>query len=336
MPAKKFNRNPFNEKLIHRFFFETLYCDKQNRDLLVPSNIKQDLKKLNLVVPEASIVEGGYRPDFKLYFKGMEKTVAVEIKWHSKDLKENQKEALIGDTDTNGNRGYVLSFDDEDIEVEHVQIDKELFENWLIKRVKSLWNDAYSYKIEKQIGKRTWIVILRGKSIQNFQKMVKQHRDNFWAFQNTPFIMKNLLEIKHRDEIIFLLVKASGNERQALQRDSREKLDVLSFFVGNIKEPYVMYLKGPKATFFEGRDDLSVNNRKWPHFIEFTEEAYMKFEQNACINRNNFSKSLRKKIADSCNKKGKGIPILLDDIEANELKSELRLECNRLNKVVAI
>ena len=39
---KKLNRNAFNEKLIHRYYFETLYLDKKERINFSPSLKKNE------------------------------------------------------------------------------------------------------------------------------------------------------------------------------------------------------------------------------------------------------------------------------------------------------
>ena len=49
---KKINRNAFNEKLIHRYLFETYYLDKKERINLVPKRLQSKMSGLNLVVPE--------------------------------------------------------------------------------------------------------------------------------------------------------------------------------------------------------------------------------------------------------------------------------------------
>ena len=93
MLKKTINRNAFNEKLIHRYYFETFYLDRKKRKELVPDFLKKKVTKLNLIVPEDTIYYKNYRADFTLYFKDDDKGYPVEIKWHSKKL--NKKNQLI-------------------------------------------------------------------------------------------------------------------------------------------------------------------------------------------------------------------------------------------------
>ena len=83
---KTINRNPFNEKLIHRYYLESLYFFENTIDksLLIPKleNPRIKFNNLALVVPEDARKKG-YRPDFTLYFKNYQKEVPVEVKWKS-------------------------------------------------------------------------------------------------------------------------------------------------------------------------------------------------------------------------------------------------------------
>ena len=88
---KKLNRNAFNEKLIHRYYFETLYLDKKERINLVPPSLKKRMKDLNLIVPEDVKSFKNYRADFSLYFKNDPKFYPVEVKWKASDLKKNNQ-----------------------------------------------------------------------------------------------------------------------------------------------------------------------------------------------------------------------------------------------------
>jgi len=58
---KTINRNAFNEKLIHRYFFERIYLEKDIRKNLVPSFLKNKISTLNLVVPEHTQIYTNYR-----------------------------------------------------------------------------------------------------------------------------------------------------------------------------------------------------------------------------------------------------------------------------------
>ena len=73
---KTINRNPFNEKLIHRYYLESLYFfdNTIDKSSLIPKleNPRIKFNNLALVVPEDAR-KIGYRPDFTLYFKNYQK-----------------------------------------------------------------------------------------------------------------------------------------------------------------------------------------------------------------------------------------------------------------------
>jgi hypothetical protein len=196
MAKKTLNRNAFNEKLIHRYFFERIYLDKNIRKTLVPEHLKNKVSQLNLVVPEHVQEYNGYRADFTLYFKHDNNPYPVEIKWKSSDFKaQNQIDALIK------NNGFLVSFDKpENEKIPYVIINKEDFESWLIERIDTLWEEALSTKVETKVGDKTWLVALRGTSAKNnFHKMKNEcgSKTNFWAFKNDMSAMRNILHLEH-------------------------------------------------------------------------------------------------------------------------------------------
>ena len=64
---KKINRNAFNEKLIHRYLFERYYFGtSQQRKRLLPERLQK--YQINLIVPEGSKIDAGYRVDLEIFF----------------------------------------------------------------------------------------------------------------------------------------------------------------------------------------------------------------------------------------------------------------------------
>jgi len=322
MLKKTINRNAFNEKLIHRYYFETFYLDKKKRKELVPDFLKTKVTKLNLIVPEDTIYYKDYRADFTLYFKEDEKGYPVEIKWHSKEFnKKNQLNSLTK------HNGFLVSFDSPKNQiVPHVMIDNNHFKRWLIKRVDTLWDDSISSRVMQKTGEKTWIVILRGKgALDNFHRMRKncKNKTNFWAFKNEKYAVENLLNLEIGDEMIFLFVKSTHPEGSALIPDSKNKLELLEVYFTKIELPYYMVLEEERSTFFEKRVDLPINKRIWPHFFDFKmTDSYIP-DIEKYLERKKFSTDLRRKIADSSNRGG--ILMSISSVDAKELKGQIRL-----------
>ena len=89
---KKINRNPFNEKLIHRYLFDRLYFGEKNiKTSLLPERYQS--RTINLIVPEKK--QKDYRADLTIFFKDLGEGVPVEVKWNSKSsFGDNQFEYL--------------------------------------------------------------------------------------------------------------------------------------------------------------------------------------------------------------------------------------------------
>ena len=124
---KKINRNAFNEKLIHRYLFERYYFAPKNiRNKLLPTNYHKDT--VNLIAPEDSKKEDGYRADLTIFFKDKKEGVPVEVKWFGKGLtKQNQIQYLLK------HNGFIVSFGEieEKSPVQHITIDPNDFLDWI-------------------------------------------------------------------------------------------------------------------------------------------------------------------------------------------------------------
>jgi hypothetical protein len=320
--VKKINRNAFNEKLIHRYLFETYYLDKKERINLVPKRLQSKMSGLNLVVPEDVKSFDDYRADFSLYFKGDSNFYPVEVKWKSSDLKKsNQLQALAN------NNGFLVSFDKPNIDhIDHATINKDHFQNWLIKRVELLYEESLSDKVEIKQGSGKWIVILRSKhALNNFSKMegmMGKTSKRFWAFKNSMFVMRNLLNVKKGDEMIFLFIKTTHPEGSAMIPASNNNFELYKACFTKITEPYYMELEGKKSTFFEGNDIPAISERKWPHFFNFDIQEEHNFEPSVFVERRTMEKDLKTRIANSANQGG--VLESLTDLQLQEIKAIVR------------
>ncbi|TMP72449.1 hypothetical protein [Pseudoalteromonas sp. S1608] len=318
---KSINRNAFNEKLIHRYYFEKIYLDRVIRKDLVPEFLRKKVKYLNLVVPEDTLEMDGYRPDFSLFFKGDDKSYPVEIKWKSSDLsKQNQIDAL------KKNNGFLVSFDEpKDTSLPHVVINKYDFEKWLIMRIDTLWEEALSTKVTTKVGTKTWVVALRGQSAKdNFDKMLANtsKSNSFWAFKNDMSAMENILHLEQGDEMVFIFFKALGkNEGSKMKLNSTEKIEVHSAYTTKIDDPYYMVLNSARSSFFES-GNIPINKRVWPHFFDFTIDDTFKFPNKLLLSRGEMSETLRNQITESANHGG--VLMELNKVDSKYLKGQLR------------
>jgi hypothetical protein len=266
---KKFNRNAFSEKMIHRYLFERYYfSDKVTQNSLLPQEYRNG--EINLVVPEENTDKESYRADLSIYFKKRVHGVPVEVKWSAKDLKEqNQIEYL------KKNNGFLVSFsqvkEDKYKGVNHVAINTEDFQNWIAQNISKLTRESLAYQTEfgeSAITPQYWIVFLRNTGHINFERMLKQYPTaNFWAFNQQKEALKNILDIQKGDYCLFLL--GIDKEAQKLTNKTDKKIEYVAWYSTRIKEPYFMDLNSERSTFFE-KSEIPINERKWPHFISFS------------------------------------------------------------------
>jgi hypothetical protein len=276
---KQINRNPFNEKIIHRYVLELLYGITGADDLAARARLLHSSwprTGINLVVPEASVESDEYRPDFHIYFKSDDKPRPIEIKWLSKDLKDHQLKHI------RDSGGVLIALDRRDdlSPAESKAIDAAHFEEWLARRARSLWRDSLASFIGVR-GEARWVVVLHGAAAEgNFDRMKALARKGgeqaFWAFKNNAVAVKAQLGASAGDIVIFLFVTTAGVKTASGTVEGNRLVvdgDNLGITINRavlceIRTPHFMAINGPISTFFEqGRP--SINNRKWPHFINF-------------------------------------------------------------------
>ena len=273
---KTLNRNPFNEKLLHRFYLEALYfySDDFQKKKLIPDGLGDEIKTSNLilVVPEDSsrTNQTGYRQDFSLYFKGYKPAIPVEIKWKSSDFKAEHQVGYI----KNNNGFLVVLHKDVEVEVPCVEIEPEYFQEWMAQRIFTLTGDSLASKGISAESSTQWLVALRGDQpkgpLDNFKRMRDATKQYFWAFANNAYGKEQIFDLKKGDKMVFLFFK-SGKDRTALKIDSRNrKIDIFGWAEVQITDPYYICLEGEQADFFEQKgEQTNVSDRKWVHFIDF-------------------------------------------------------------------
>jgi hypothetical protein len=254
-----------------------------------------------------------------LYFKNDNNPYPVEIKWKSSEFnKPNQIAAL------KKNNGFLVSFDEpSNKDLSFVKIDTEDFQKWLIERIQTLWEESLSTRVETKTGSKTWVVTLRGKkAYDNFIKMKLKCKtsSNFWAFKNDLKAMANILNLEKGDEMIFLFVKTSGNERSAMMPDSTNEIDLMEAYFTKIEDPYYVVLEGENSKIFE-KEPL-INKRIWPHFFDFKRIEDFDFINSIKLSRRQMTKELRARIADSANHGG--VLMEISKVDSSNLKAQIR------------
>ncbi|HZH77511.1 MAG TPA: hypothetical protein VEY88_15915 [Archangium sp.] len=319
---KRINRNPFNEKLIHRYLLELFYgIPRPDRDAirrLLPEEFHHS--SINVVVPEAHLPKQGYRPDLTLFFRRKQEGVPLEVKWAAASLPEHQRKYL------STRCGILVSLDRLDqlkqsnLGVHCAQIDWEHFRDWFARSSLRLLRDAFP----TTTSPNTWIVVLRGDHArENFDRMLeKGSRGAFWAFKNNPTSIRYVLELAKNDNILFLFVSTSAAGKGRSREGNKLMLDaatrmisVVDWYQGVITDPYYMALEGTRSTFFE-RGNPAINDRYWPHFISFNVVAQCRSTPSEFV-RGYFAGPF----AESANQGG--IPVRLTPAHWDELRSIL-------------
>ena len=270
---KKINRNAFNEKLIHRYLFEQYYFGTaSDRNKLLPDRLHGS--KVNLIVPEGSKTEARYRADLEIFFKGKKRGVPVEVKWHLNDFKkDNQKNyirkengfvVVLGDTDQKSYEG-----------IDVVTIDHDDFANWIAENISRLSRESLIYQAgSKNLSSKSqyWVVFLKGgpkgPAVKNFDRMLESDPAKpFWAFRQHPKALEHILDMQKGDKLIFIFA-SSGSMAQP--KSPKAKIKVYRYYICNIIEPYYMALDNSRGLFFEDQKTRpEINNRHWPHFVDF-------------------------------------------------------------------
>ncbi|MDO8650232.1 MAG: hypothetical protein Q7K33_02875 [Candidatus Berkelbacteria bacterium] len=271
---KKINRNAFNEKLIHRYLFEQYYFgSSQQRKGLLPERLHR--LQVNLIVPEGSKTEAGYRADLEIFFKNKLNGVPVEVKWHLDDFRKDNQKKYIREND-----GFlvVLGETEEKIfeGIDVVTIDHDDFADWIADNISRLSRESLIYQAEsKKLSSKNqyWVVFLKGgatgPAMNNFHRMLKSKKTKpFWAFRQNPKALPHILDMQRGDRIIFLFGKAGLG--MAMQKDPKTEVVLCGYYFCNIAEPYYMALDNSRGLFFEDAERKpGINDRKWPHFFDF-------------------------------------------------------------------
>ena len=314
---KKINRNPFNEKLIHRYLFDRLYFGNNHiKKILLPKQYQSLV--INLIVPEKK--QKDYRADLTIFFKDKDEGVPVEVKWNSK--------SSFGDNQFNylkQNGGFIISFDDTKYDsIDNIKIDSEDFSKWIALNISRLTRESLIYQANiKNLsqGSQYWLVFLRGNAHNNWEKMLDSNiKKNFWAFRQNRRALRNIFDIQKDDKIIFIKGFAKG-ENQGMKNNPKFEFQYSGWYQAKVLEPYYMNLDNKSGNFFEANFNLNPGQRKWPHFIDFNiEDSY----SGKVINYGKRGE-LSKALADS-NNNGFGTPAPLSDREYLSLMDKLRFQ----------
>lgn len=270
---KKINRNAFNEKLIHRYLFEQYYFgSSQQRKKLLPERLHK--YQLNLIVPEGSKKEEKYRADLDLFFRGHEKGIPVEIKWHINDFKKDNQKNYIRQEN-----GFVVVLGETDQKtfegIDVVTIDHDDFADWIAENISQLSRESLIYQAgSKRLSEKGqyWVVFLKGgdhgDAAKNFDRMLKSKpKNDFWAFRQHAKALPHILDMQKGDKIFFIFAVSRG---MAQPKDPRTEIKVVRYYICNIIEPYYMALDNYRGLFFEDQNkNPKINDRRWPHFIDF-------------------------------------------------------------------
>lgn len=315
MTVKKLNRNAFNEKIIHRYLFERLYFGKADElKKLLP--VKYHNYKINLITPEES--KKDYRADLVIYFKEIKEGVPVEVKWNSKSsIGKNQIDFL------KENNGIIYSFDSLSsnyTNISNITIDYNDFQLWISHNISKLTRESLIYQAKissASKGHQFWIVYLRGTAHSNWDRMIKNSKNHFWAFKQNRKALKNIFDIQKGDYCLF--IKGLASEGMGMSKNPSLKFEYLGWYLTKIKEPYYMALDVKKGTFFEEKE-LPINERRWPHFMDFD-------IIESCESKKRINYGKRQELADSfanSANNGGGTPVPLNNRQWESLIDKLR------------
>jgi hypothetical protein len=110
---------------------------------------------------------------------------------------------------------------------------------------------------------------LNGAAIKNFDRMLKSKPGkSFWAFRQHPKALPFILDMQKGDKLIYIFGKAGKS--MAMPLSPKTEVVIYRYYICNIVEPYYMVLDNQRGLFFEDTQTTpGINNRKWPHFVDF-------------------------------------------------------------------
>lgn len=196
------------------------------------------------------------------------------MKWHLIDFKKDNQKNYIKQEN-----GFVVVLGETDIKtfegIDVVTIDHDDFGDWIADNISRLSRESLIYQAEsKNFSSKSqyWVVFLKGgkngPAVQNFKRMISTKPNHpFWAFRQNPKALPYILDMQKGDKIIFIFGKA-GNS-MAMPLSPKTEVVIYRYYICNIVEPYYMALDDQRGIFFEDQKKPGINNRKWPHFVDF-------------------------------------------------------------------
>lgn len=319
---KEINRNPFNEKLLHRYLLERFYMDTKKINYLLPEEYRS--KKINIVVPESSQI--GYRADFEIYFKEESEPLFIEIKWGESTLKKEQLDFLQQNKSCLWSLKEFSEKQKEELKQRNIYYDVIKHEDiliWIRQRISKLWQDTLTNN-DISLGNNNWLVVLRGVHTHlNWKKMLQEtNKSRFWAFTNNKLAISSALNMVKGDKIYFLLFQGGGGfnnlpiDRKKIKQDFSFKL-----YECVVSNPHYFSLDNNRGTFFESDQILEVSKRRWVHFIDFIilqehDEFVVPFSVK---NDNPFSNQKLWETIASSTFQGGGSPLLIQEEHLNSM-----------------
>lgn len=280
---KRHNRAVFTERLLHRYLWETYYEGGAAARRLLPDHLRTT--PINLVVPEM-VTKEGYNVDLELHMKDRAAAVPVEVKWQPSEFKKDNQVSYLQKHD-----GFGVSFAPtptgtiKGTDIPLVAIDRAAFLEWLAKNISRLAVETMEAKGgESSAAPSHWLMMLKGQQmIANFRRMraaVKAgaHSRPFWAFQNKPGTVRDLLQMRVGDRVLVIDGHIRGAKGHFLEGGSKAAqkhlLETTEWWWATVRTPYFMVVDPADAlgTFFESGAP-AIGDRVWPHFIDFDLEA---------------------------------------------------------------
>lgn len=277
-----------DEKVLQQYYFETfMLADKAARQKLLPEKFKDyapdsAVKGLNPECKAGGVDSGSnHYADFVLY--AMPKTgyppINIEIKWNIDDFEKQPQRfnyyngiAAKGFVVAVRAKGEVCkdTVDNGRIPVKYVDADD--FRQWFVKNAYLVASQAISNKFglkpERQTGPRYWVIYIADPALHHYK--THGRKKHIWAFKdnNNP---KNIMNILHRDVVIFVGLKYLKTARNPQPYDAKSKsqgkdwgIDLLEVRIVSNGFHLNYSNKSPYACFDEKWSDVGRATGRYP------------------------------------------------------------------------
>lgn len=298
------NQKLINEKSLQRYIYEIMtYGNKEKFKSLFPAKFKNFAKKkVKIIIPEYPIYynnnQNKHLADFRIIFND-NSYLNIEVEWKVSRYNHGKE---VYDTAYRGDKGFLIVIHndrklDHFIEEDNITvITAEDFSYWYTKKSKQFVDGTISNYLPQYHSStnKNWLIFLpssgrnSGDSLNDY--LSKGRPKGIWAFRysNTQAVMKNILDIKAGDTVIFVYDFKYGTGTRGRQFYHNTNWSFTGLDILKVKNGYYCDLYD---NTFETREwsnltgDEKINSKLYMNYFQFYYPSNIQSERYFSSNR---------------------------------------------------